>query len=67
MATRMKVLAVALATLLMVAAAAAQSGVDADQASEIFTEINGILRDLHDITGFQIKHACRPRSSRAIR
>ena len=41
---------------LLVAAAFAQSGVDASQAREIFSEIGGILRDLHDITGFKIKH-----------
>jgi hypothetical protein len=42
--------------LLLAAAAAAQSGVDAGQAREIFDEIGGILRELHDITGFKIKH-----------
>src|SRR5580658_5875182 len=42
--------------LLLVVAAGAQSGVDVSQAREIFGEIDGILKDLHDITGFRIKH-----------
>jgi len=42
--------------LLLAAAVAAQSGVDVSQAREIFSEIGGILQDLHDITGFKIKH-----------
>jgi len=53
MATRIKLLLLA---LLLVVAAAAQSGVDAGQAREIFSEIDGILQDLHEITGFRIKH-----------
>ncbi|MGA3039834.1 MAG: hypothetical protein ABSF54_03475 [Bryobacteraceae bacterium] len=53
MANRLKALLLA---LLLVAAAAAQSGVDVGQSSEIFSEIDGILKDLHDITGFRIKH-----------
>ncbi|MGA2133227.1 MAG: hypothetical protein ABSH50_13110 [Bryobacteraceae bacterium] len=53
MAYRFRHLALA---LLLAAAAAAQSGVDAGQAREIFDEIGGILRELHDITGFKIKH-----------
>jgi hypothetical protein len=56
MATRVKVLVAALVLLILAAAAAAQSGVDVAQAREIFSEIGGILQDLHDITGFQIKH-----------
>jgi hypothetical protein len=42
--------------LLLAVAATAQSGVDNDQAREIFNEIGDILHDLHDITGFKIKH-----------
>jgi len=53
MTNRVKALLLA---LLLVAVAAAQSGVDVGQAREIFSEINGILQDLHDITGFKIKH-----------
>ena len=53
MSTSMKALVLA---IVLVAAAAAQSGVDASQASEIFSEIDGILKELHDITGFKIKH-----------
>ena len=53
MSTSMKALVLA---IVLVAAAAAQSGVDASQASEIFSEIDGILQELHDITGFKIKH-----------
>jgi len=45
-----------LLVLLMAAVAAAQSGVDTDQAHEIFSEIGSILQDLHEITGFKIKH-----------
>src|ERR1700683_1157222 len=57
MAPRIKALIVALlALLLAVAAAPAQSGVDVSQAREIFSEIDGILQDLHEITGFKIKH-----------
>jgi hypothetical protein len=41
---------------LLIAGAAAQSGVDVSQAREIFSEIGGILQDLHEITGFKIKH-----------
>jgi hypothetical protein len=51
----MRVKALVLA-LLLAGAAAAQSGVDISQAREIFGEIGGILQDLHDITGFKIKH-----------
>jgi hypothetical protein len=40
----------------LAAAATAQSGIDVDQSREIFNEISGILQDLHDITGFKIKH-----------
>jgi hypothetical protein len=47
--------ALALAALLA-AGAIAQSGVDASQSREIFSEIGDILHDLHDITGFKIKH-----------
>jgi hypothetical protein len=53
MANRIKAVALA---LLLVAAAAAQSSVDVGQAREIFSEIGGILQDLHEITGFRIKH-----------
>jgi len=42
--------------LLLAAGAAAQSGVDTGQAQEIFNEIGDIMHDLHDITGFKIKH-----------
>jgi hypothetical protein len=41
---------------LLVGAGAAQSGVDTDRAREIFSEIGSILQDLHEITGFKIKH-----------
>ena len=54
MANRIK--ALLLAFLLVAVAASAQSGVDVSQAREIFSEIDGILKDLHDITGFKIKH-----------
>ena len=53
MTTRVKALVLA---LLLGAAAAAQSGVEPGQAREIFSEIGGILQDLHEITGFKIKH-----------
>src|ERR1035438_6812035 len=53
-ATRVK--AILLALLLAAAPAAAQSGVDVAQAREIFSEIGGILQDLHEITGYRIKH-----------
>ena len=53
-AVRAKVLLLAL--FLAPAPAAPQSGVDVSQAREVFSEINGILRDLHDITGYRIKH-----------
>jgi len=53
-ATRVKALLLAL--LLGAAPAAAQSGVDVAQAREIFSEIGGILQDLHEITGYRIKH-----------
>src|SRR6202050_1807859 len=57
MATRVKALVMAaLLAALLIAGAAAQSGVDVSQAREIFSEIGGILQDLHDITGFKIKH-----------
>jgi len=49
------VLAVLLAVLLRTGATA-QSGVDLGQAREIFSEIDGILQELHEITGFKIKH-----------
>lgn len=42
--------------LLLATAAVAQSGVDVSQAREIFSEIGGILQELHEITGFKIKH-----------
>ena len=45
-----------LLALLLAAPAAAQSGVDVSQAREIFSEIGGILQDLHEITGYRIKH-----------
>jgi hypothetical protein len=54
-ATRVK--AILLALLLAAAPAAAQSGVDVTQAREIFSEIGGILQDLHEITGYRIKHS----------
>jgi hypothetical protein len=41
---------------LLIAGAAGQSGVDVGQAREIFSEIDGILQELHEITGFKIKH-----------
>jgi hypothetical protein len=53
MTIRVKALLLA---LLLAVAAVAQSGVDVGQAQEIFKEIDGILSDLHDITGFKIKH-----------
>jgi len=53
MAARIKVLFFA---LLLAVAATAQSGVDTGQAREIFGEIGGILQDLHEITGFRIRH-----------
>ncbi|MGC9950743.1 MAG: hypothetical protein ABSF64_30615 [Bryobacteraceae bacterium] len=57
MALRLKAMLKAMIlALVMAAAAAAQSGVDVSQAREIFGEIGGILQDLHDITGFKIKH-----------
>jgi hypothetical protein len=57
MATRVKrLIPAALLVVLSIAGAAAQSGVDVSQAREIFSEIGGILQDLHDITGFKIKH-----------
>ncbi|MGD0362391.1 MAG: hypothetical protein ABSC93_16055 [Bryobacteraceae bacterium] len=58
MAMRMKAFAPALvAALLAGGAATAQSGgVDTSQAQEIFGEIDSILQDLHEITGFKIKH-----------
>jgi len=56
MSARLKPFLSALLALLLVAGAAAQSGVDATQASEIFSEIDGILKDLRDITGFRIRH-----------
>jgi hypothetical protein len=52
-AARVKALLLA---ALLVGGAAAQSGVDVSQAREIFSEIGGILQDLHEITGFKIKH-----------
>lgn len=57
MAKAMKALIAA--GLLAVAAAGAggaQSGVEADQAREIFSEIGSILHGLQEITGFKIKH-----------
>jgi hypothetical protein len=52
-----RVKAILLALFLAAAPAAApQSGVDVTQAREIFSEIGGILQDLHDITGYRIKH-----------
>jgi hypothetical protein len=56
MPARVQALILSLAALLFAAAAGAQSGVDVSQAQEIFKEIDGILQDLHDITGFKIKH-----------
>jgi hypothetical protein len=58
MAGRVKAIVPALVGLLLVAAAGAggQSGVDIGKAREIFSEIGGILQDLHEITGFKIKH-----------
>src|SRR5579862_4845966 len=47
--------ALVLTAFLVVGVAAAQSGVNTDQASEIFQEIGSILHDLQDITGFKIK------------
>ena len=48
--------ALVLALVLAAAPAAPQSGVDVSQAREIFSEIGGILQDLHEITGYKIKH-----------
>ena len=56
MAVRIKALVLVALALLVVAAAGAQSGVEVSQTREIFSEIGGILQDLHDITGFKIKH-----------
>jgi len=57
MATRGKALALALGAVFLGAPGAApQSGADASQSREIFSEIGGILQDLHEITGFRIKH-----------
>lgn len=53
MAHRIKALLLA---LLLAAAAAPQSAVEPGQAREIFDEIGAILRDLHEITGFKIRH-----------
>jgi hypothetical protein len=52
----LKAMRPALGVLLMAGAATAQSGVDAGHAREIFSEIGSILQELHDITGFRIKH-----------
>jgi hypothetical protein len=46
----------ALILLLLPAAAAAQSTEDRDQSREIFGEIDSILQDLKEITGFKIRH-----------
>ena len=43
-------------TLVLAAAAAAQSAVERNQSREIFNEIGDILRDLRDISGFKIHH-----------
>jgi hypothetical protein len=53
MAARVKTLVLVAA---LTAAAAAQSGVDAKEVHEVFGEIGDILQDLHEITGFKIKH-----------
>lgn len=42
--------------LLLAAAAAAQSAAEHDQSHEIFSEIDSILQDLKEITGFKIRH-----------
>jgi len=42
--------------LLAAAAALAQSGVDSQQAREVFNEIGEIMQELHEITGFKIRH-----------
>ena len=44
-------------TLVLAAAAGAQSAAERDQSREIFNEIGNILRDLRDITGFKIHHS----------
>ncbi len=44
-------------TLVLAAAAAAQSAVERNQSREIFNEIGDILRDLRDISGFKIHHS----------
>ncbi len=55
-----RIAALLLPLLLLGAAARPQSGDAAGDAAghsrEIFNEIGGILRDLHDITGFKIRH-----------
>ena len=45
-----------LAGLLLAGLGAGQSGVDISQSQEIFSEIGSILQDLHEITGFKIRH-----------
>ncbi len=45
-----------LLALPLAAAAAAQSAADQDQSREVFGEIDEILRDLREITGFKIRH-----------
>ena len=42
--------------LLLAAAAAAQSAAEHDQSREIFNEIDSVLQDLKEITGFKIRH-----------
>jgi len=43
-------------SIAFVLSAAAQSGVDLSQAREIFGEIDSIMQELHEITGFKVKH-----------
>lgn len=48
-------LAAVLTTVLAGGTGIAQSGVDTNQAQEIFSEIGGMLHDLQEITGFKVK------------
>ena len=49
-------IAVSAALLAGAAGGAGQSGVDASKAREIFSEIDSVMHELHEITGFKIKH-----------
>ena len=42
--------------MLVAAAAGAQSGVDRKQAREVFDQVGEIMQELHEITGFKIRH-----------